>query len=124
MADPAKSQRAVMYYRMVDGEKVRYRMLLSNEMVLISDEPYVAQAKEVTLTPKQKTAMRFFSKATPCWFEGCEQLRQAYDAEIEALHASAKAKGVPCKGCQTGAVILKYRKLVEAALPEEPGEGQ
>lgn len=64
-----------------------------------------------TITPAQvtdevKRDIRLFTNS-PCWFDGCEELRQQYEAEIaEMLKANPN-----CKGCEKGAVMRKYLAL-------------
>lgn len=48
-----------------------------------------------------------FSDA-PCWFEGCAELRAAYNKEIEDEVALAKVEGRPCTSCDQGAIRRKY----------------
>ncbi len=66
------------------------------------------------ITPAYRRDLRLFTSA-PCWFEGCEELRQAYHAELEKLG------GTGCKGCEKGPLMQKYLKLAaEAQKNDEP----
>lgn len=57
----------------------------------------------------EKEILSFFSQR-PCWFPECEALRAKYKAEVEA------AGGAGCTACDHGAIIRKYRPLIEKAL--------
>jgi hypothetical protein len=56
------------------------------------------------------TAMRFFSTESPCWFEGCEELRAKYAQELESIGGDA------CPACKRGALTRKYLPMVIAKL--------
>ena len=64
----------------------------------------------IVVTEEMKKNMRFFSEHTPCWFPGCESLREAHQNELQALEAEA-----PCSDCDKGALVRKYLKLVTLA---------
>ena len=67
------------------------------------------------ITEIQRRDVRFFGE-TPCWFEGCEELREAYKAEKAALEAKPD-----CKNCETSALMRKYfKKVADAQLPQTP----
>lgn len=72
------------------------------------DSPSAKTAVPDDLT---KRDIRLFTN-TPCWFEGCEELRRAYEGEVQRINS--KADG--CKPCEKGAIIRKYLKL--AALKQ------
>lgn len=79
----------------------------------------------VTVDPSAQKLFRFFSKETPCWFEGCKELREAYDTELEAALAVLE-EDPNCSGCAKNKVkskmINKYLAQVavmqNASAPE------
>lgn len=54
--------------------------------------------------------LRFFldPESNPCWFTGCNELREQYKKEKESK--------ADCSECQEGALIRKYSTLVEEAI--------
>ena len=68
-------------------------------------------AADVPIRPDAVTQrdIRFFG-STPCWFDGCEELRKQYNEEL------SKIGGAACgTGCEKGTLIRKYLKLVAQA---------
>jgi hypothetical protein len=59
--------------------------------------------------PIMLETFKFFEDATPCFFDGCEELRAQYNAEVEA-------KGANCPACQKSEVRRKYMILVKNKL--------
>lgn len=72
--------------------------------------PVVDAQAPLVITDEVKRNMRFFSDHTPCWFPGCDKLRESYKAELAKLESEGE-----CKGCEKGAVIRKYIQLVSLA---------
>lgn len=66
-------------------------------------------ARHITaVSAAERKVLSFFVDSTPCWFEGCTELRDRYQAELTKL-------GTNCPTCQKGAVIRKYQDLVRRA---------
>jgi hypothetical protein len=64
----------------------------------------------VTVDPAMQKQFKFFSKENPCWFAGCEELRNAYAAELAELE-----KDPNCPDCDKSKLINKYlRKVIDA----------
>jgi hypothetical protein len=59
-----------------------------------------------SISDTDRRILGFFSPSTPCWFQGCEELRKQYQVEEGALDAN-------CPDCQKGAIIRKYQDLVK-----------
>lgn len=72
--------------------------------------PAIDTQAPLVITDEVKHNMRFFSDHTPCWFPGCEKLRESYKAELAKMEANGD-----CKGCEKGALIRKYIQLVGLA---------
>jgi hypothetical protein len=96
-ADVAASQKSIDDY--VDGLK-------ANGVVIEKDGPTTIIK---SIPASEQELFKFFTD-TPCWFAGCEDLRKAYEAEIE------DAGGESCTGCQKGAITRKYVPQVRALL--------
>lgn len=63
----------------------------------------------ISIPEEEKEATKLFIDSYKCWFEGCQELRDAYKKELASL---GDASCVPCK---KGAIWRKYiRKTVEA----------
>jgi hypothetical protein len=67
--------------------------------------------KEVSDVDKE--VFRFFSPHQPCWFEGCEKLREQYQAELD------KRGGSACPSCEKGVVIRMFVPKIKKALGYE-----
>jgi len=67
---------------------------------------------EIKVSVDNRQNIKFFTSSTPCWFKGCEELRESYTKEIEALE-----KRTGCKtGCGKGPIMQKYLQLVNKAV--------
>lgn len=76
-------------------------------------KPVYARQFTPTKTPKWfVNTLPVLEGTAPCYFEGCEEIREAYQAELNSI------KG--CAPCQKGGLIRKYMKQIQAKLP--PGE--
>ncbi len=53
--------------------------------------------------------------ATPCWFEGCNQLREQYQTEAANLASKMAAEGQRCTTCDLGDIRRKYIALMRAS---------
>lgn len=73
---------------------------------------YAIPSNELVVTPVAKRDIRFFGD-TPCWFEGCEELRSQYKRELEDLRKEDKY----CKGCDKGGLMRKYLQLLQEMQP-------
>ncbi len=71
-------------------------------------------AREISTQDRQH--IKFFSKSAPCWFEGCEELREEYAEEIAALEAKTGCKA----GCNKAPIMEKYLKRVAQAVGNAP----
>ena len=57
-----------------------------------------------------KDYYKFFSIESPCWFEGCDELRKQYLEEKKVLDES------DCPSCKRGALNRKYLNLIHDKL--------
>lgn len=101
--------RTLYIYRERDGKRQRYALHLDDRMTVKSlqrvDDTQPANVK----SPVSKDIIPFFVDSSPCWFEGCEELREEYRKELEKL-------GTNCPGCQRGALMRKFAPRVEDAI--------
>ena len=63
----------------------------------------------VGYNPVLLETMKFFKKEEPCFFPGCEELREQHDQELAA-------KGTDCPSCVKSELQRKYMVLVKKAL--------
>lgn len=63
----------------------------------------------VGYNPVLLETMKFFKKEEPCFFPGCEELREQHARELES-------KGAECPSCVKGELQRKYMVLVKRAL--------
>ncbi len=54
--------------------------------------------------------MRFFSPASPCFFEGCETLRAQYFSRVAELDKTA------CPACHKGELVRWYAREVSQRM--------
>lgn len=75
-------------------------------------QPLMQWATIPTFIPQvEKDALKVFIDSIPCWFNGCEQIREAYNNELKRTADSKQSK---CSDCKKGPVLRKYlRKVVE-----------
>jgi len=57
----------------------------------------------ITADPSVQKQFKFFSKETPCWFEGCEELRKEYYHELETMEQDPN-----CSNCAKGKLVNKF----------------
>lgn len=62
------------------------------------------------ITDEARELMEVFNMNTPCWFKGCEKLREQYNAEKEQSG---------CKTCK-GTIMRKYMQLARVMLDDDP----
>jgi hypothetical protein len=65
------------------------------------------------VSPETMKLMRFVDLNFPCWFNGCEDLRNDYKKDLE------KHGGAECKSCVRGALNKKYLKLAQKMIDNE-----
>jgi hypothetical protein len=93
--------------------------------VLLDGKPVPLQVAntETEDTPLDKEylaeMMPFFSEITPPWFQGCMELREAYQDELQNLEAQYKDS--ECPGCKKGALIRKYARILSTRGIRGPG---
>lgn len=63
-----------------------------------------------SITDEARELMEVFNMNTPCWFKGCQALRDQYTAEKETQG---------CKSC-SGAIMRKYMALARPLLQADP----
>jgi hypothetical protein len=63
------------------------------------------------ISPEVMEAMRFFSPYSPCWFEGCNELRTRFQEE-----ESEMLKTPNCPNCYRGRLIRKFLPEVQELL--------
>lgn len=59
----------------------------------------------------EKQALKVFVDSVPCWFDGCQELRNKYKQELKE---NSIDEG--CSSCKKGPIIRKYLKLAAQAL--------
>lgn len=72
-----------------------------------------SQAKVIRPSEEDRTIMPFFSMETPCWFDGCEDLREEYKSRLEDMG------GVACKNCDKGRLNKEFITRVKRSLKEQ-----
>lgn len=69
--------------------------------------------------PMLMDVAKFFDVANvPCWFKGCEELRERY---VEALNGIG---GASCTGCAKGRLIRQFTPLVQQLLKSSEAAGR
>lgn len=73
------------------------------------DDNGSVQADDIT-----KRNVQLFVKEIPCWFDGCEELRERYERDVVAETADwmRRHPGKDCPGCVTGRVNTKYLEIM------------
>jgi len=106
----------ILFRRRASGEKYPIKLLLDDERVIIGEEELQDNSMPHSDMPDQHALnkiMPFFSKETPCFFDGCEEMREAYYAELQSRG------GDGCPGCVRGAINRKYIQLVRDKLQQD-----
>lgn len=67
-----------------------------------------------SIPPEEAELNRFYTLQIPCWFNGCEELRQEYTAEL--AKAGAKKEGGTCTDCEKGAIMRMFADRVKLAI--------
>lgn len=143
--------RALHYYRMIGGRRVRYKMVLDETNTLISDEQankvkvgieppketddedlrskksaQLAMLRnrgfemkmdtvggiEITSAPQLEIEMARFYTSAPCFFEGCEELRAAF----EKIKEGAMDEQGECSDCTLGQLMNQFRPQLEPVI--------
>lgn len=128
---------SIQYCRLVNGQRVRYRMQLDSHLTCIADEPIPEEPRKVAqasaalahhrrqlqdrgitfneqdgklvitaVPPLERAMLNFFVPGHPCFFDGCEGLRTAYNQEIANL-------GSDCADCDKSKVAQRYREMIK-----------
>jgi hypothetical protein len=134
--------RHIYMFKYVNGVKTKFRFSLDDEGVIVDeiqvpDESqiqkeqmsqkehllksrgyefhYDAEGKMVIdkVPTREAKIMTFFSPSSPCWFTGCEELRQEYYKEL------AKIDTPGCPQCMKGSLIRKYQDKIREMWKEE-----
>lgn len=84
--------REILYSRRINDKLIPWTLTLDDEGVMISDGPStpLEQPKQVhrpiTVSHEERSFRgRFLDLETPCFFQGCEDLRQQMSAELSTL---------------------------------------
>ena len=101
--------RTLYVYRERAGKRQRYAIHVDDRMTVKSLKRVDDLPSTKVNTPISKDIIPFFVDSSPCWFRGCEELREEYRAELEKL-------GTNCPGCQRGALMRKFAPRVEDAI--------
>lgn len=119
--------KTIFLFRVIDGKRIRFRFTLSEDHTIIDETVLPTEElstsitgvetvrsanggiKVTSISPEAQRVLSFFS-AAPCWFAGCEDLRQQYKAEL------AEAEKANCRGCAKGPIMRKYQALVSKAI--------
>ena len=132
--------RHVFMFRMQDGRRVRWRFTLDAQLTILDErvdeggsvsaiDPrdqhlldrgygFERRGGSVFITkvpPLEDLATRALVSATPCWFSGCQELRDEYQKELAALTAD-------CPPCEHGTLIRKFTERAIALLTTKPIE--
>lgn len=65
------------------------------------------------VSEQDKEIFKFFSSYQPCWFEGCEEMKKNYQADLDTNG------GESCPSCTRGQIIRRYVPLIKKALGYE-----
>jgi hypothetical protein len=68
----------------------------------------------LTADETTKRNIGFMVPSIPCWFEGCEELRTQYEADVVAETADwiRRNPGKDCPGCVVGRINQKYLAIL------------
>ena len=69
----------------------------------------MADVTRTSISKDDQEVFRFFSDASPCWFDGCKELRAKYNEDLEEMQ-----KAIP--GFQRSDLIKEYVIKVKRAL--------
>lgn len=73
-------------------------------------DPFGAQV--ATPSPLMARLVKFFVPSEPCWFQGCEEMREKFAADIAALEKAAADAGTVCRDCDKGVVQARYLAIL------------
>jgi len=80
---------------------------------------YELQGDKVVIThiPERETRIiSFFNFEAPCFFDGCEELRTAYQGELNKLEESEDCTSKDKKTCAQATLMRKYRDKIDTVL--------
>lgn len=101
--------RTLYLYRESGGVRRRYEVDVDDRMTVQSirrsEDPKPPQVN----LPISKDVIPFFAETSPCWFKGCEELREEYQRELGKL-------GKGCPECNRGPLMRKFAPRVEDAI--------
>ena len=66
-----------------------------------------------SVPPEEAELNRFYTLQIPCWFGGCEELREEYKAAIEKAR---KGPDGTCTDCEKGAIMRMFADRVKLAI--------
>lgn len=66
-----------------------------------------------SVPPEEAELNRFYALQIPCWFGGCEELREEYK---EALEKARKGPDGTCTDCEKGAIMRMFADRVKLAI--------
>lgn len=66
-----------------------------------------------SVPPEEAELNRFYTLQIPCWFDGCEKLRDEYKA---ALDKAGKGPNGTCTDCEKGAIMRMFADRVKLAI--------
>ncbi len=71
-------------------------------------------------SPKLQRDMEFFIPTIPCWFEGCEELREAFNLAVARKQKEYTDMGVECPNCAIGEIERSYIKKLAKLDTSKP----
>lgn len=132
LAAMSNDTRSLRFWSEADGKRVPVVLTVTPQLVIlgvtIGGAPVTvndlagtvaSDGVKITAIPNKRVAklMRFFSTETPCWFDGCAELRDAFYREVSDLEEAAARAGAECRTCDRGEVIQRYvAKLLELGV--------
>jgi hypothetical protein len=132
VATMSSETRSLRFWSEADGKRVPVVLTVTPQLVIlnvtiggekaaVSDlvGNVASDGARITAIPNPRVAklMRFFSEETPCWFEGCAEMRAEFYHDIDSLEKSAEAVGAECRNCDRGEVIKRYiARLIELGV--------
>lgn len=66
-----------------------------------------------SIPPDEAELNKFYTLQIPCWFNGCEELRDEYK---KALVKAGKGDAGSCTDCEKGAIMRMFAERVKLAI--------
>ena len=66
-----------------------------------------------SIPPDEAELNKFYTLQIPCWFNGCEELRNEYK---KALAKAGKGDAGSCTDCEKGAIMRMFAERVKLAI--------